>query len=149
MGRNGRSGQREREVTADGGTRILIPEGAQLSSEPVEGGVTIIDASIPAGEPGHVSYRTLSPDEQAERSRAAAEAASAEEQARANRVRAEAHHLLRLTAHLVAADEPDRDAWVTWREQVRAVPDDADPDDLPIPPPPSEIPPDGASVYGG
>lgn len=46
-----------------------LPAGCSLVAEPVDGGVVVVNAAVPSGEPGHEVYRELTTDEVAERTR--------------------------------------------------------------------------------
>lgn len=105
-----------------------IPDGARVSSEPIDGGIAIANAALPPDHPEHVVYRTLTNTERKQREHEVSVAIAQSEQARRAMLRIERNRLLRESdwVELPSAQErltPDeRAAWADYRQSLRDLP---------------------------
>lgn len=122
----------------------LDTAGMAASSEPVEGGVVILNGAIAPGEDGHETWRSPTNTELAEQAGRARSFAIETERGRRAMLRIERNRRLTETdwtelpssAKRLTADELA--AWATYRQALRDLPaETATPDDPPWPTPPA------------
>ena len=126
---------------------LAYPEGGEpldhqnmpVTSEPIEGGVAMVNCSVDPDHEAHVVYRELTDEEKKQGKADRTEAVSFQRVNAAIFLRLTRDAMLQATDYLVLNDILT-DEWGTWRQRLRDLPETvADPGDVEWPAPPEEI----------
>lgn len=127
--------------------------GKPVTQDPVEGGVAIVNSSVPADHDAHVVWREQTADEKKDRRAAEKEASGFRRASTIPFVKMTRARLLQATDHFetlpeerarkIAGGPKNLAAWLDWRQQLLDLPakvkPTAEPEDVPWPKPPAAI----------
>lgn len=119
----------------------LDTAGMPVSKEPVEGGVAMVNCSVPEGHEARELFRELSPDEKKSYKKTTKENVSFRKADARVFLRMKRDELIAATDFLPSSGRVKRKtAWLSWRKELFDLPDQIeDPEDVTWPEPPEAI----------